>query len=217
MGALSPGGFVTASAYPHDMSKKACPHCGETEAAEIVYGLPGHELMASATRGDVLLGGCCIRGDDPTHGCLSCGSEWATSKDHSRSAISRVFAAYFANWDIELPPGAETAMGPGLIRKAGWSIRYRFDVEDAKYLEFYAIHRMTDDRRLRIYASGRTEHLNTIQQMLIWDPKVGSSEAEAKHRYDERNRRVAFELRSLGLYPDDDINTYLRTHDVPRK
>lgn len=184
---------------------KKCPHCSEPEGVEIAYGLPGHELMASATRGEVLLGGCCISGDDPTHGCLSCRSEWATSRDHSRSAISRLFAEYFANWDIHLPPGAEAAMGRGLIRKAGWNIRYRFDTDGGRYLEFYAVHRMTDDRRLRIYESGRTEDMPAIHSFMVVD-----KEAE----YRAHNESVARELRELGLYPEDDVNAYLRTHDV---
>lgn len=41
----------------------------------IVYGMPGPELFEAAERGEVLIGGCVITGDDPTHGCTA-GHEW---------------------------------------------------------------------------------------------------------------------------------------------
>lgn len=195
---------------------RGCPHCGEKTSVRIVYGLPHGELMVRAERGEILLGGCIISPDQPTRACTTCRSEWAVGRDRSTSAMSDVFAARFANWDIRLPPGAEAAACRGTIHKAGWTIRYRFGADDGgRHLEFYAIHRMTRDSRMRIYESGQVEHLETIQQMVMWDPKVEGSEAEARRRYEERNRRVADELRELGLYPEWDINTYLRTHDVP--
>jgi hypothetical protein len=73
-------------------------------------------------------------------------------------------------------------------------------------MEFYATHRMTDDRRLRIYASGKTEQRDAIRSFMF----VGKED-----EYREHNRRVVDELRSLLLYPEGDINAYLRTNDVP--
>ena len=68
-------------------------------------------------------------------------------------AIEERFAEYFANWDIRLPEDATQLEEPGLIQEGGWTIRYVFD-DDAggSYLEFYATHRMTNDRRVRIYS-----------------------------------------------------------------
>lgn len=152
------------------------------------------------------------------HVCKECGSEWAASKDRSTTAISELFAERFAHWEIALPPGAEAAACRGVILKRGWQIRYIFGADEGgKYIEFYAVHRMTSDSHVRTYESGRTEGLETIAEFVVWDPRVEGSEEAARRRYDEHNRRVAEELRTLGLYPDGDINTYLRTHDVDQE
>jgi hypothetical protein len=185
-----------------------CPLCGRREAVEIVYGLPDHEGVAVAERGEIVLGGCVVAPDDPTVQCRSCGSTWSIGPETSASAISEKFADYFRNWDIRLPLGAEPASSRGEIHKAGWLIRYRFDFEGGeKFLEFYATHRMTNDRRLRIYESGRTESKETIHGFMV----TGREE-----QYRAHNRRVAQELRELGLYPEGDINAYLRTYDAKR-
>src|SRR5688572_11192666 len=112
------------------MNKIRCPHCGKNDAAEILYGLPGPEAMEMAGRGEVVLGGCVVTDDDPTHECRSCGSLWATSQDAKTSPITDLFAEYFSNWDIHLPPGSEAARARGLIHKAGWTIRYIFGADD---------------------------------------------------------------------------------------
>jgi hypothetical protein len=143
---------------------ESCHHFGSKEVAQILYGLPGHEPMAAAGRGEVVLGGCCVSPQDPTHVCRVRGSKWAASEQVVATAISRVFADYFSNWNITLPPGSEAAMGRGSICKAGWNIHYRFDMEEERILEFYATHRMTDDRRLRIYESGKREHRPAIRR-----------------------------------------------------
>lgn len=88
-GRLSPSDFlchsgwapipVTPLPYADLVSKNkvsTCPQCGEDEAVEIVYGLPGPELMASAARGHVVLGGCEIAQGQPTHACKNCDHEW---------------------------------------------------------------------------------------------------------------------------------------------
>lgn len=58
------------------MIKRRCLHCGQDSVVPIVYGLPGHQLMAFAARGEVVLGGCEIKQDQPTHACKACGLEW---------------------------------------------------------------------------------------------------------------------------------------------
>lgn len=193
-----------------------CPHCGSKAAVQIVYGLPGPELFERAKRGEVILAGCIVGTNDPTWGCLECGSEWGQSGKPEPSAIRERFAEYFATWDIKLPRGAVASGKRGLVRKAGWTIRYIVgEGNRGVYLEFYASHRMTNDRRRRIYASGHVEDKDAIWEIYGWDPKVPGSDQEAKRRYFEHNRRVSEELRELGLYPEGNINAYLRTHDVP--
>jgi hypothetical protein len=34
--------------------------------------MPGAEMWEAAERGEIVIGGCVIRGDDPTHGCPNC-------------------------------------------------------------------------------------------------------------------------------------------------
>jgi hypothetical protein len=102
---------------------------------------------------------------------------------------------------------------PGQIRKAGWHINYIFGLEgNEPYVEYYASHRMTSDTRERIYESGRTESLPAIQEFMFYDPKKPGDEERARHDYEAHNRRIAEELRSLGLFPEDDINAHLRTN-----
>lgn len=48
----------------------ACPACG-APSLPIVYGMPGPELMDLADRGAVILGGCIIEENQPTHQCLA--------------------------------------------------------------------------------------------------------------------------------------------------
>jgi hypothetical protein len=45
----------------------------------------------------------------------------------ARRAIEHVFAEYFANWQIRLPEGAVQLEEAGIIRQAGWTIRYVFE------------------------------------------------------------------------------------------
>jgi hypothetical protein len=49
-----------------------CASCGQT-LVPIAYGMPSTGLMELAERGEVVLGGCTIMGDDPTHSC-ACGA-----------------------------------------------------------------------------------------------------------------------------------------------
>lgn len=55
-----------------------CPTCG-APGVPIIYGMPGPELVDAAERGEVVIGGCFITGDDPTHTCAA-GHEWKVSR-----------------------------------------------------------------------------------------------------------------------------------------
>lgn len=132
------------------------------------------------------------------------------------AVIAGAFAETFAHWGIVLPEGAVERGEPGMIRDAGWTIRYMFDTDDdGPYLEYYATHRMTSDSRYRVYGSGKTAELDAIWEMFAWDPKKPGDEARARKEYVDHNRRIAEELKRLGLFPVGDINTYLRTEGPP--
>jgi len=56
----------------------ACVYCGSPRSAEILYGriAQAEELRADLDAGKVVLGGCIVSEDMPTHRCLDCGKEW---------------------------------------------------------------------------------------------------------------------------------------------
>ena len=55
---------------------KKCPKCGD-QLVEIVYGMPGPELFEASERGEVILGGCCITGDDPKYHFNKCKLDYS--------------------------------------------------------------------------------------------------------------------------------------------
>lgn len=82
-----------------------------------------------------------------------------------REQLRQHFNRTFARWEIELPVDA---MSPGevcLIVKRGWTIWTRVDIgaEDGReHLDYYAMHRMTSDSHVRLYADGEEEYLPAI-------------------------------------------------------
>ncbi len=49
-----------------------CGYCGSTTGVrEIIWGMPDGEPDPSK----LLVGGCCISDDDPSHRCIECGWE----------------------------------------------------------------------------------------------------------------------------------------------
>ena len=106
------------------------------------------------------------------------------------------FNRYFSNWGIELPAEAVANRQRGKITQAGWSIQWLFGSDGVdEYLDFYATHRMTNNRHERIYADGRTEALETQREMrpVSSDPE---EDARLEEEYYEHNRRVSRELRA---------------------
>jgi len=53
-------------------TSKKCPHCGSSDLVKIVYGLPDVTAGEAAARGEIILGGCCVTDNDPTHHCNDC-------------------------------------------------------------------------------------------------------------------------------------------------
>lgn len=127
--------------------------------------------------------------------------------------IAETFNGYFANFDIRIAPGDVVVGSRQEIRKRGWRIAFRVLPDDAgsPSLEFYATHRMTNDRHSRIWADGHLEELDAIREFYGYDQKVPGSKDAAEKEYLRHNRMVAEQLRAAGLYPGGDINAYLRT------
>ncbi len=55
---------------------RLCKFCKSTKIAPILYGEPMEHIMKEAEEGKVIIGGCCLRGDDPMWGCVDCGMEF---------------------------------------------------------------------------------------------------------------------------------------------
>jgi hypothetical protein len=70
---------------------------------------------------------------------------------------------------------------------------------------------MTSDSHVRIWADGRTEDLDAIYEAYGYDAKIPGSKEAAQQEYLRHNQAVAKQLRARGLYPDGDINAFLRT------
>jgi hypothetical protein len=54
---------------------KVCPKC-EGDLVSIVYGYPSQEMVESADRGEILLGGCFVSDNDPQFRCKNCGRQY---------------------------------------------------------------------------------------------------------------------------------------------
>jgi len=108
------------------------------------------------------------------------------------SAIKAAFDTYFAHWGITLPERALETRASGVLRAAGWHIRYRFGQEGGRdYLDFYATHRMTNDRHVRIDSDGQVTHLEAMLDFFSYDPNVPGDKERAEREYTAHNRRVA--------------------------
>ena len=115
--------------------------------------------------------------------------------------IEEAFNRTFANWDIQLPAEAAASRSSGRLVKAGWTIEYLFGHEgDKEHLDYYAVHRMTNDRHVRIHSDGQCETLETPLEFVVYPE--GSDEAarqEAREAFYAHNRAVDERLREKGF------------------
>ena len=89
----------------------------------------------------------------------------------------------------------------GEINEAGRTIQFLFGTDDkGEFLDYYATHRMTNDRHVRIYADGETVDLPTVSDMIVY-PKGSTPEDEKRIEADyyAENRRVAELLKAKGF------------------
>ncbi len=116
--------------------------------------------------------------------------------------IEKNFNEYFSNWDITLPCESTIECKSGVIQSRGWNIRYLFGSNNkGNYLDFYASHRMTDDRHIRLYASGKIENLPSMWDMITYPTNANEQEKlEAERKFHENNNRVMKILKEKGFY-----------------
>jgi len=104
--------------------------------------------------------------------------------------IQQVFDDAFSRWGIRLPVVDGTPHSRGQILHAGWVIWYLFGRDDdGLYLDYYACHRMTNDRHVRIRDDGSTEMLPTIAEFRRCS-KDPEEDARLEAEYFARNREV---------------------------
>jgi hypothetical protein len=129
--------------------------------------------------------------------------------------ITVSFAKAFKAWKISLPKDDVDSRRRGRIMKSGWAIWYLFDSDrKGEYLDYYASHRMTNDRHVRIYSNGDIEELPAIGEFRLnsQDPK---EDARLEAEYYAENQRVAEMLaaKGFGLQGDEpggvQINRFL--------
>jgi len=61
-----------------------CPYCGSNKLTLIVYGYPGAEMWKQHEQGKIILGGCVIDDDCPTHYCNECEKSFQDPKKIKR-------------------------------------------------------------------------------------------------------------------------------------
>lgn len=134
--------------------------------------------------------------------------------------IESKFNGAFEHWGIQLPPDAVEQRERGKIVRAGWVIWYLFGSDEkGEYLDYYASHRMTDDRHVRIYADGQCEDLPAIAGLRLRseDPE---EDARLEAEYCAENRTVARLLEEKGFDLTGDepggvhINRVLRLQEL---
>jgi NAD-dependent SIR2 family protein deacetylase len=56
---------------------RACPACGSARVGTILYGepSPSAKFFKDVKEGRIVVGGCCITGDDPAWQCADCGQQ----------------------------------------------------------------------------------------------------------------------------------------------
>jgi ribosomal protein S27AE len=69
------GRLTTGHRHVAAEKQKECPKCGSKRMARIQYGLPAYDakMERDIAAGKLVLGGCCITGDDPRWQCADCG------------------------------------------------------------------------------------------------------------------------------------------------
>ena len=132
------------------------------------------------------------------------------------SEMEERFRDHFAPWGITIPSGYVQEGRRGKIVEAGWAIWHLFGSDEkGEYLDYYASHRMTDDRHVRIREDGTEEHLSTVSTIRIVSPDP-EEDARQEAKFLAENRRVAAMLEEKGFGMEGDepggvqINCYLR-------
>ena len=116
--------------------------------------------------------------------------------NRNMDAIRNEFNRCFSKWKITLPEENIEKREKDSIFQAGWKINFIFASRDNdKYLEYYAVHRMTNDHHIIIYDNGEKEQLECLEPPLEYSPAID----ERQREHNKHNRKVKEELSYKGL------------------
>jgi hypothetical protein len=105
-------------------------------------------------------------------------------------AIQDIFSKHFAHWQITLPEENVRKKESGYIQKAGWLIQFCFGKDErGENQDYYAAHRMNDDRYVRIYENGKEIDLPALLSFrrLSEDPE---EDQKLEEEYSRHNREI---------------------------
>jgi len=107
------------------------------------------------------------------------------SEKEIEKILKKQFDNQFIHWNIELPENDLQNRKSGFIKKSGWTIQYCFGKEnDMEYLDYYATHRMTNDRHIRIYQNGEEKELPALLEGYLSDtPEPEPQKTELLKKY----------------------------------
>ena len=138
-----------------------------------------------------------------------------------REQLRQRFNRAFAHWGIELPVDAMSSGAVWLIAQRGWTIWTCFDIgaEDGRErLDYYAMHRMTSDRHVRLYADGEEEGLPAMAEGYVIPQAATVAERQAvRDKHFAYNQALEKLLEEKGFVMTDQahgsarINRYLQT------
>src|SRR5438477_12918830 len=135
--------------------------------------------------------------------------------------IESEFNKEFSYWDIRLPADDIAQRRRGKIAKEGWAIWYLFGTDEkGEYLDYYASHRMTNDRHERIYSDGRRglPSLNDMREA----SKDPEEDARLQAEFYDRNQKIAAMLEEKGFGIEGDepggvqINRSLKINKIDK-
>ncbi len=71
---------------------RICPRCGSAITSEILWGMPAFTdaLEQALAEKKIVLGGCCVTGNDPTRHCHTCRKNYDAPFQEFKSAVNRV-------------------------------------------------------------------------------------------------------------------------------
>jgi hypothetical protein len=126
--------------------------------------------------------------------------------------IAALFNADFARWRIRLPPEDIAQRRRDKIVQAGWAIWYLFGSDaDGEYLDYYAAHRMTNDRHARIHSSGKHEWLPAVEEFcLVSEDPIEDARLQAEYYAENQRIMEMLEAKGFGLEGDEPGGVQIR-------